>query len=147
MPVHFATLLHHQNQRLPLSHHPHLTPRNGSFVPDEAAVAPVTKTPPITRKRKLDLDTPTAASASSQDSSSAPPARKATKTKHKELELVEAALPATPQTLGSDKPMDSEDEVNSVVSSVDMGMDDDSSVDFGAGMCLLSLCVGGGRDY
>lgn len=61
---------------------------------------------------------------------------------------MEAALPATPQTLGSDKPMDSEDEVNSVVSSVDMGMDDDdSSVDFGAGMFCSLSALKAGRDY
>ncbi len=55
---------------------------------------------------------------------------------------MEAALPATPQTLASDKPMDSDDEVNSVASSVDVEMDDDSSVDFGAGKfeSLLITC-------
>lgn len=47
----------------------------------------------------------------------------------------EAALPATPQTLQSDKPMDSDDDVNSVMSGSDdgFGEDQDSSVDFGAG--------------
>ena len=92
--------------------------------------APVTKTPPNTRKRKL--DSTTAAGTLSQDSL---PTTKASKTKHqKDLEQEEAALPATPQTLASEKPMDSEDEVNSVASSVDVEMDEDSSVDFGAGM-------------
>jgi len=47
---------------------------------------------------------------------------------------VDAALPATPQTLSSDRPMDSDDEVNSVISSEDLGGDADSSVgDFGGG--------------
>ena len=51
---------------------------------------------------------------------------------------MEAALPATPQTLVSDKPMDSDDEVNSVISSEDIGGDADSSVgDFGAGTSIL----------
>ena len=60
--------------------------------------------------------------------------KKATKTKHKDVEQVDAALPATPQTLSSDKPMDSDDEVNSVISSDDLAGDADSSVgDFGAG--------------
>lgn len=48
---------------------------------------------------------------------------------------MDAALPATPQTLASDKDiMDSDDEVQSLASSGDIGMmdDEDSSVDFGA---------------
>jgi len=53
---------------------------------------------------------------------------------------VDAALPATPQTLASEKDaMESDDEVQSMASSADMGMmeDEDSSVDFGAnGKCI-----------
>lgn len=48
---------------------------------------------------------------------------------------MDAALPATPQTLASEKDaMESDDEVQSMASSADMGMmeDEDSSVDFGA---------------
>lgn len=47
----------------------------------------------------------------------------------------EAALPATPQTLVSDRNMDSDDEVNSFGSGSEdgFGEDQDSSVDFGAG--------------
>ena len=82
----------------------------------------VSKTPP-TRKRKLD-NTTTPATASQESL----PARKASKTKHADGEQLDAALPATPQTLGSDKPMDSDDEFNSAVSSDDLGGDDDSSV-------------------
>ena len=103
----------------------------GCFVIDGAASG-VTKTP-STRKRKLDNTTVT--TTPSQDSQ---PARKASKTTHKDVEQVEAALPATPQTLGSDKPMDSDDDFNSIVSSDDIGGDDDSSVDLGAGMLFLS---------
>lgn len=45
----------------------------------------------------------------------------------------QAALPATPQTLSSDKPMDSDDDLNSVASSGMLGEAmDDSSVDFDA---------------
>lgn len=62
--------------------------------------------------------------------------RKASKTAHTDsAQLVDAALPATPQTLASDKPMDSDDDFNSQVSSEDMDLDlndADSSVDFGA---------------
>lgn len=47
--------------------------------------------------------------------------------------LVDAALPATPQTLASDKQMDSDDDFNSIASSQDLELNDaDSSVDFGA---------------
>lgn len=53
---------------------------------------------------------------------------------------MDAALPATPQTLASEKDaMESDDEVQSMASSADMGMmeDEDSSVDFGAnGKCI-----------
>ena len=88
-----------------------------------------------TLKRKLDnAGTTTSASQDSQ------PTRKASKTKHKSIEEAEAALPATPQTLASDKLMDSDDEFNSVVSSDDIGGDGDSSVgDFGTGMCRSLL--------
>ena len=86
---------------------------------------------PSTRKRKLDnTATPPAASQESL------PARKASKTKHADSGHLEAALPATPQTLGSDKPMDSDEEFNSAVSSDEFGVDDDSSVGgFGDGEC------------
>ncbi|KAK4892301.1 hypothetical protein LTR27_009135 [Elasticomyces elasticus] len=51
----------------------------------------------------------------------------------KAKEIIEATGPATPQTLTSDKPMDSDnDDFNSVASSVDMGEDMNSSVDFDA---------------
>lgn len=46
-------------------------------------------------------------------------------------------MPATPLTLASDKHMDSDDEVNSIISSEDLEADEDSSVDFGAGMATL----------
>lgn len=47
---------------------------------------------------------------------------------------MDAALPATPLTLVSDKPMDSDDDFNSVASSEEIELDeDDSSVDFGGG--------------
>lgn len=59
--------------------------------------------------------------------------KKATKTTHKDTEHIDAALPATPQTLSSDKAMDSDDDINSVISSDDLAGDGDSSVgDFGA---------------
>jgi hypothetical protein len=59
--------------------------------------------------------------------------RKASKTSAKQ-KVIEQVGPATPQTLVSDKPMDSDDEVGSVVSSEDFGGDADSSVgDFGGG--------------
>lgn len=45
---------------------------------------------------------------------------------------MDAALPATPQTLTSDKPMDSDDDFNSVASSMELGEEMSSSVDFGA---------------
>lgn len=46
---------------------------------------------------------------------------------------MDAALPATPQTLASDKQMDSDDDFNSIASSQDLELNDaDSSVDFGA---------------
>ena len=64
------------------------------------------------------------------------PLRKASKISHskdKEGVLVDAALPATPQTLASDKQMDSDDDFNSIASSQDLELNDaDSSVDFGA---------------
>ncbi|GAB7347581.1 hypothetical protein MBLNU459_g4464t3 [Dothideomycetes sp. NU459] len=63
------------------------------------------------------------------------PQTRATKKLHIAAEADAAAdLPATPQTLGSDKPMDSDDDFNSVMSGSDMGFgdDQDSSVDFGA---------------
>lgn len=60
------------------------------------------------------------------------PKRKASKTTHADhITQVEAGLPATPQTL-SDKPMDSDDDFNSMASSVDLGEEMSSSVDFGA---------------
>lgn len=87
--------------------------------------------PPPTRKRKL--DPATAPLENSPDSLSQ---RKASKTAHTDsAQLVDAALPATPQTLASDKPMDSDDDFNSQISSEDMDLDfndADSSVDFGA---------------
>lgn len=92
------------------------------------------KTPPTTRKRKLDITN--TATSTSQDSQ---PRRKASKTKHKEIENVEAALPATPQTLSSDRPMDSDDDFASVASSQDFDAGEDSSVDFGAGRCIVVL--------
>jgi len=51
--------------------------------------------------------------------------------KEDEIAQVEAALPATPQTL-SDKPMDSDDDFNSIASSDGLGEDMSSSVEFGA---------------
>lgn len=45
---------------------------------------------------------------------------------------MEAALPATPQTLTSDKGMDSDDDFASVASSEELGEEMSSSVDFGA---------------
>ena len=89
----------------------------------------VTKTPPSSRKRKLG----STAVSSANTSTDSLPVRKASKTSYKTADLEEAALPATPQTLTSDKPMDSDDEVNSLISSEDIGGDDNSSVDFGAG--------------
>jgi ariadne-1 len=89
----------------------------------------------LTKKRKLDtsISTPHHTTDLRDDSQ---PQSKSIKTSHKEEGvLLDAALPATPQTLASDKgPMDSEDDLNSVVSSEDIAMDDDadSSVDFGA---------------
>ncbi|WPH00088.1 E3 ubiquitin-protein ligase dbl4 [Acrodontium crateriforme] len=49
-----------------------------------------------------------------------------------QTDLVDAALPATPQTLTSDAPMDSDDDFNSIASSddLDLGDEQDSSVDF-----------------
>ena len=67
--------------------------------------------------------------------------RKVSKKEHKGLSPeAEAALPATPQTLLSDRLMDSDDDMHSVLSGSDDGFDDDqdSSVDFGAGM---ELCI------
>jgi hypothetical protein len=72
--------------------------------------------------------------ATSQDST-AEPRRKASKGSHKHKDTeVDAQLPATPQTL--DKGMESDDDFNSVASSMDLGEEMSSSVDFGAaGMC------------
>ena len=82
-----------------------------------------------TRKRKLD-----STSTVTKTSQDVQPAKKAPKIKHEERQRVEAPLPGTPQTLASDGPMDSDDEVVSMTSSVELEMvDDDSSVGFGAG--------------
>ena len=63
------------------------------------------------------------------------------------LPPAEAALPATPQTLLSDHEpptaMDSDDDMQSVLSGSDdgFGEDQDSSVDFDAGMCGNGFCI------
>ncbi|UJO21663.1 E3 ubiquitin-protein ligase dbl4 [Fulvia fulva] len=91
-----------------------------------------------TRKRKLDITiaADTLAATTATPSTKSEPQRKASKTSHhkdKEGVLVDAALPATPQTLASDKQMDSDDDFNSIASSQDLELNDaDSSVDFGA---------------
>ncbi|KAK4548833.1 hypothetical protein LTR36_008606 [Oleoguttula mirabilis] len=94
----------------------------------DGAALRVTKTPPVTRKRKLDT-----ASLSATSQPPPEPKRKASKTTHKDsIAQVEAALPATPQTLTSDKGMDSDDDFASVASSMELGEELSSSVDFGA---------------
>ncbi|TKA30353.1 hypothetical protein B0A50_02580 [Salinomyces thailandicus] len=107
-----------------------------AFVGDEAA-EPVTKTPPSTRKRKL-VDSITTSATSQPPATIELPKRKASKTTTASVhdanaDAEQAALPATPQTLSSDKPMDSDDDLNSVASSGMLGEAmDDSSVDFDA---------------
>ncbi|KAK1093288.1 hypothetical protein LTR48_002643 [Friedmanniomyces endolithicus] len=76
---------------------------------------------PPTRKRKLDQTT-------SISNATSPPKRHQVE----DLTREEAELPATPQTLTSDKGMDSDDDFNSVASSMDLGEEMSSSVDFGA---------------
>jgi hypothetical protein len=62
------------------------------------------------------------------------PPLKSLKPTHPDHSLDEAVLPATPLTLVSDKPMDSDDDFNSIASSDALEIDEDnSSVDFGAG--------------
>ena len=53
-----------------------------------------------------------------------------------DLATVEATPPATPRTLDIDNSMDSDDEFVSQASSDGIAVDDDSSVDFGAGKSL-----------
>lgn len=64
------------------------------------------------------------------------PQRKLSKKEHIGASPEAEALPATPQTLRSDQAMDSDDDMNSVLSGSEdgFGEDADSSVDFGAGM-------------
>lgn len=101
----------------------------GCFVIGEAARnQPSATTPPSTETKKRKAST-TSSTAASQ------PQRKSSKASHhtpQEAGLQDAALPATPLTLASDKPMDSDDDFGSVVSSDDIDVDGDSSVDFGA---------------
>jgi len=89
-------------------------------------------TPPTTRKRKLAAENVTEGHLPYSET------RKVIKKEHKALDSpAEAALPATPQTLLSDNlTMDSDDEMASVLSGSDVEFDEDqdSSVDFGAGM-------------
>jgi hypothetical protein len=95
----------------------------------DGAATTVSKTPPGTRKRKLDHPTSLSPEVVQPGNE---PKRKASKTTHADhITQVEAGLPATPQTL-SDKPMDSDDDFNSMASSVDLGEEMSSSVDFGA---------------
>ncbi|KAK4556005.1 hypothetical protein LTR86_006701 [Recurvomyces mirabilis] len=86
--------------------------------------------PIATRKRKADSTTASADTASE-------PQRKVSKVskalQKDSISQEQAALPATPQTLTSDKGMDSDDDFNSVASSMDLGEEMSSSVDFGAG--------------
>ena len=85
-------------------------------------------TPPATRKRKLDTESTILTTDLVQ------PKTKASKLSPLpgDIAILEAALPATPQTLTSDKAMDSDDDFNSVASSEGVGEDMSSSVDFGA---------------
>lgn len=89
--------------------------------------------PATTRKRK---------SSTSQTTDADEPDRKTSKTLHpttKEPDPVDTRLPATPETLGL---MESDDDFNSVASSMDLGDDDqDSSVDFGADGAYESLGI------
>ncbi|KAK1061334.1 hypothetical protein LTR33_012727, partial [Friedmanniomyces endolithicus] len=71
---------------------------------------------PPTRKRKLDQ-------TASTISATSPPKRHQVE----DLTQEEAELPATPQTLTSDKGMDSDDDFNSVASSMDLGEEMSSS--------------------
>jgi len=117
-------------------------PGTAVFVIGRSSPPQSTKLPPVTRKRKLD----STASYPDDNHSETPnippleyqqqPRQKASKTSHTDTiqqQELDADLPATPQTLTSDKPMDSDDEFGSVVSSEELGDEMSSSVDFGAG--------------
>jgi hypothetical protein len=107
----------------------------------EAAAATVI-TPPSSKKRKLDTTASATSRRDSQDKSHPP--LKSLKASHQDNILDEAVLPATPLTLVSDKPMDSDDDFNSIASSDALEIDEDnSSVDFGAGGKLTSGNVDG----
>jgi hypothetical protein len=113
---------------------------SGCFVIKTRQPLAVFNTPPTTRKRKLDNTTTNPLSTPASPARESEPVRKASKTIHrKSVEQVDAALPATPQTLSSDKPMDSDDEINSVMSSDDVADGDSSVGDFGAGAFLFSF--------
>jgi len=104
-------------------------PLTGLPSSSDGAATTITKTPPGTRKRKLDHPTSLSPDVVQPINE---PKRKASKTTHAEhITQVEAKLPATPQTL-SDKPMDSDDDFNSMASSMDLGEEMSSSVDFDA---------------
>ena len=95
--------------------------------------APPSNTPPTTRKRKLEAVSQTNTEPVTQKRRGGDKEDKTT------LSPAEAALPATPQTLLSDQEaptMDSDDDVQSMMSGSDdgFGEDQDSSVDFDASM-------------
>lgn len=135
---------HHLDHLARLTQHATSTPSQADIHTQECRLRHktgrqiATTTPPVTRKRKLDNSS---IAPASKESLSLQPKRKASKTSNKgSIEAAEAALPATPQTLASDKQMDSDDDFNSVMSGSDDGFgddDQDSSVDFGGGECHL----------